>query len=65
MTHVGQMQKELSPILLTLVLAKILEIFVVTWMKDRALHSPSQYGAVKGSSTQQDWCISSMKSWKN
>lgn len=48
---VSRLEKDLRPIALTPVLAKTLESYIVSWMRNMSVHSPTQYGAVKGSST--------------
>ena len=49
--QVTSLSKDLRPISLTPVLSKVLESFVVAWMKESVTHCESQFGAIKGSST--------------
>ena len=49
--QVTSMTKHLPPIALTPVLSKVLESFVVSWMREATVHSETQYGGIKDSST--------------
>ena len=50
-SQVTSLAKHLRPIALTPVLAKVLESFVVSWMRRATVHSETQYGGTKDSST--------------
>ena len=49
--QVISLAKHLRPIALTPVLSKVLESFVVSWMREATVHSETQYGGIKDSST--------------
>ena len=49
--QVTSLAKHLRPIALTPVLSKVLESFVVSWMRRATVHSESQYGGIRDSST--------------
>ena len=49
--QVTSLAKHLRPIALTPVLSKVLESFVVSWMREATEHSETQYGGIKDSST--------------
>ena len=49
--QVTSLAKHLRPIALTPVLSKVLESFVVSWMREATEHSDTQYGGIKDSST--------------
>ena len=48
---VTSLVKHLRPIALTPVLSKVLESFVVSWMRGATVHSETQHGGIKDSST--------------
>ena len=49
--QVTSLVKHLRPIALTPVLSKVLESFVVSWMRRATVHSETQFGDIKDSST--------------
>ena len=49
--QVTSLAKHLRPIALTPVLSKVLESFVVSWMREETEHCETQYGGIKDSST--------------
>ena len=49
--QVTSLAKHLHPIALTPVLSKVLESFVVSWMREATVHSETQYGGIKDSSS--------------
>ena len=50
-SQVTSLAKHLRPIALTPVLSKVLESFVVSWMRRATVHSETQFGGIKDSST--------------
>ena len=50
-SQVTSLAKHLRPNALTPVLSKVLESFVVSWMRRATVHSETQYGGIKDSST--------------
>ena len=50
-SQVTSLAKHLRPIALTTVVSKVLESFVVSWMRRATVHSETQFGGIKGSST--------------
>ena len=48
--QVTSLAKHLRPIALTPELSKVLESFVVSWMREATVHSETQYGGIKDSS---------------
>ena len=50
-SQVTSLAKHLRPIALTPVLSKVLEPFVVSWMRRATVHSETQFGGIKDSST--------------
>ena len=50
-SQVTSLAKHVRPIALTPVLSKALESFVVSWMRRATVHSETQYGGIKDSST--------------
>ena len=50
-TPVSKVEKDLRPISLTPVLSKVLESFVVGWIRSESQHSDTQFGAVQNRST--------------
>ncbi len=49
--QVTSLAKHLRPTALTPVLSKVLESFVVSWMRRATVHSETQFGGIKDSST--------------
>ena len=50
-SQVTSLAKHLCPIALTPVLSKVLESFIVSWVRRATVHSETQYGGIKDSST--------------
>ena len=50
-SQVTSLAKHLRPIALTPVLSKVLESFVVSWMRRATVHSETQFDSIKDSST--------------
>ena len=50
-SQVTSLAKHLRPIALTPALSKVLESFVVSWMRRATVHSETQFGGIKDSST--------------
>ena len=50
-SQVTSQAKHLRPIAITPVLSNMLESFVVFWMREATVHSETQYGGIKDSST--------------